>query len=174
MGWVVSVEEGVALGQRYTVLLNLLEISVPDSSREGGGSTKKAMKDAIFSLEGRSALGGSTAFQVIRRGCTCTVVSTQWPRHDKSPSGKPPWQGLWGPVGKPSPRIWSPFPWGLITIAALICSRLPTSGTVHQRKSIPETLETPKGEGTGVPLAHRHPAGECVGGSGRGLSQREP
>ena len=132
------------------------------------------MKDAIFSLEGRSALGGSTAFQVIRRGCTCTVVSTQWPRHDKSPSGKPPWQGLWGPVGKPSPRIWSPFPWGLITIAALICSRLPTSGTVHQRKSIPETLETPKGEGTGVPLAHRHPAGECVGVSGRGLSQREP
>ena len=58
-----------------------------DSSREGGGSTKKAMKDAIFSLEGRSALGGSTAFQATRRGCMCAVVSTQWPRHDKRPSG---------------------------------------------------------------------------------------
>lgn len=83
----MSVEWDVALGQRYTVPLNLLEISVPDSSREGGGSTKKAMKDAIFSLEGRSALGGSTAFQATRRGCMCAVVSTQWPRHDKRPSG---------------------------------------------------------------------------------------
>lgn len=83
----LSVEWGVALGQCYTVLLNLLEISVPDSSREGGGSTKKAMKDAIFSLEDRSALGGSTAFQVTRRGCICPAVSTQWPRHDKNPRG---------------------------------------------------------------------------------------
>lgn len=80
---------------------------------------------------------------------------------------------LWGPVGKPSPRIWSlPLPWDLITIAAPICSRLFTSGTVLQRKSIPETLETPKGEGTGVPLADLHPAGERVGVSRRGLSQR--
>lgn len=140
----MSVEWDVALGQCYTVPLNLLEISVPDSSREGGGSTKKAMKDAIFSLEGRSALG-EAQFRSLERAVRVQWFPTQWLGMTKGPGVNVP--------GRDSGALWEAITENLELYAlhwesAQDCS---PQGQFFKERASRETLETQRERELGSP-----------------------